>query len=402
MKHIYGIIICCLFCFLICQTDAHAAWNSRPELPFLVQEANTVCIVRVTQVEDLGRTQVDSGYKDSSGNPIKIVAEKAVADVIVDYTLKGEPAPTTLQVTFFKNVHEGSNPTPFTEVVPQEREILFLDSTNDKSVFSLSEPSSNGHSKINIGTVDLKTPAEATPLQNILAVLTNALADKSKAARLDCLQQIGSIGFALNLKLGDPSYSVVINLTKSLNEPGASGLKTFIDSRILPTIVKLIRDTDSEVHKAAVYAAGRLQDADVLPTLAEMANKEAETGMGNAAMIIGEYEDPEAVRPLTRLLESKNDDVRKGAAEALRSLGNPLAVPFLLEHLNDPYPWAKYYIVTALYTAIDPSQCPGPLLFQAREDEYVSFWKKWANEHQDKVAALREQFIAPLPAKAVH
>lgn len=403
MKRNYGISVCCFLCLLVCQTATHALGHPDPELPNLVQRASTVCIGRVTRIEDIGPAQVNLGYRDSITNqPAPTAATNAVAEVSVQTVLKGKIRSKSITVAFYKNVHQGSTPTFFTELAVGETDVLFLETTGDETRFILSQPNTNGKSKINIGTAALKTPAEATPLRNVLSALANALADNSKAARLDCLQQIGSIGFVLNLKPGDPNYSVVIDLMKSLNEPGAPELKSFVNSRILPPVLKLMTDADAEVRQQAVYTAGRLQDVDVLPTLGEMANKEAETGMGSAAMIVGEYKAPEAVRPLVRLLESKNDDVRHEAAVALRNIADPLAVPFLLEHLDDPNPWARYYIVTALYTAIDPSQCPGPVLFHDDEDKHVSFWKKWAADHQDKVAALREQFLSPLPLKATH
>ena len=58
--------------------------------------------------------------------------------------------------------------------------------------------------------------------------------------------------------------------------------------------------------------------------------------------------------------------------------------------------------MTALYTATNTPQYPGTVLFHEDEDKYITTWKKWSADHQDKVAALREQFLAPLPLKAVN
>ncbi|MGI4789329.1 MAG: HEAT repeat domain-containing protein [Janthinobacterium lividum] len=106
------------------------------------------------------------------------------------------------------------------------------------------------------------------------------------------------------------------------------------------------------------------------------------------------YRTVDAVKPLINALSSKNSYVRQKAADALRNFADPLAIPFLLDHLDDPvspddtFPGAQYYIVTALY-----HDNPG---------EYIAFWKKWAVDHKDKIKALRTQFNAKTTAPALH
>jgi len=141
----------------------------------------------------------------------------------------------------------------------------------------------------------------------------------------------------------------------------------------------------------------------VIPALAKLADKQYHPGeQGMAAGVFGQYRNPTATRALVGVLGDSSPNVRSQAAYSLRESADPLAVPFLLEHLDDPDPDARYSIVAALYMATDTPLCPGPVIFHAKEDEYISFCKKWAVDHQDKVAALREQFLAPLPTKAVH
>ena len=414
MKFNSALIVCSLVSLLayfqtpaLCSPDAATGLSISPELPNYLLNANTVCVVRVTKVQDLVSTQVYAGFRDSTTNaPVPTEAKKVVADVVLESVIKGGPEQNTFQVTFLKNgsTHPQFNMAGlFTELTAGEQELVFLEPTDDKGTFALALPASRGKSKISLGTVALKAPTESTPLRNVLSVLANGLADKSKATRLDCLQRIGSIESYLSLKADDPNDVVIINQLKRLNEPSGAELRNFVNRNVLPSVLRLTKDTDADVNEQAVYTAAKLQDPDMLPILAKMADKQSTPDiMGEAASIISEYKVPDAVKPLVLLLDSKNQHIRHQAAYSLRYLADPLAVPALLNHLDDSYPWAQYYIVTALFTSTDTPHLPGPTIFQAQGADYVAQWKKWAVDHADKVKALRAQFDAASPPKATH
>ena len=410
MKHYYGISICCLLCFLVCQTGAQAAGHPNPELPVLVQDADAICIGRITQVEESGPTQVYLGYRDNATNqPVPTITTGAVAEVAVQSVPKGKISQKSITVTFYRNVHKGFNPTFLTELAAGETDILFLKATEDGAHFSLSEPNSAGKCKIVLGDAKM-APVSATtpPLRTVLLVLVNALVGGSKPVKMECLDRIGSVGYLLYAKAGIWVDKAAVADRTVLAEPllgdnPSSSLEAFIRAKVLPAVLKLTTDRDGDVHDQAVLAAARLQDVGVIPALAKIADKQYKPGeQGIAASIFSEYRNPAATRALARVLGDTNPNVRSQAAAALRELADPVTVPFLLDHLDDPDSWAKYYIVTALYTATNTPSYPGTVLFHDDEDKYVSFWKKWADEHQDKVLLLREQFLAPLPAKAVH
>ncbi len=408
MKHNYGISICCLLCFLACQAGVHAMGHPNPELPGLAQEASTICIGRVTQIEDLGPTQVNTGLRDSITNqPVPTAARDAVAEVAVQSVLKGKVAPKSITVAFYKNVHQGFNPAFFTELAAGETDILFLNTTNDGTHFSLSQPNSAGKSKITIGDAKIgPIPATVPPLRAVLLVLADALSSGSKPVKMECLERIGSTGYLLYAKAGVWVDEGAVARRTALGEPlmadnPSSSLEAFIRAKVLPAVLKLTTDGDADVRDQAVLAAGNLQDVGIIPALAKLADKQYKPGeQGIAASIFREYRNPDATRALVGVLGDSNPNVRSQAAAALRESADPVAVPALLEHLDDPDPDARYYIVTALYTATDTPQYPGTVLFHADEDKYVSLMRKWADEHQDKVAALQEQFLAPLTLKA--
>ena len=410
MKHNLGIGISCLFCFLVCQTGAQALGHPNPELPVLVQEADAVCIGQITQITDLGPTRVDLGYRNSTTNkPSPTAATEAVADVTVRSVLKGKISRKSIQVAFYKNVHQGENPTFFTELAAGETDVIFLKAADDGTHFSLLEPNSAGKSKIGLGDAKIgPIPAAAPPLRAALLALTDALANGSKPVKLECLDRIGNAGYLLYAKAGVYVDKTAVERRSNLGEPlmvegVPSSLEAFIQAKVLPAIIKLTADSDADLRDQAVLAAGRLQDVEVIPALAKLADKQYQPGiLGEAADTFSRYRNPNATKALVGVLGDTNPNVRSQAADSLRESADPIAVPFLLEHLDDPDPNARYSIVAALYMATDTPLCPGPVIFHAKEDEYVSFCKKWALDHQDKVAVLREQFLAPLPTKAVH
>jgi len=393
----------CLCGLLSYPISALAQFDGNPEVPVLIQNADVVCVAKIVAVTQGTPVKFEANHR----GPVFIDAQSAVAVVAVQSVLKGKISPKSIEVAFFKNApHDFSNPmnpSPFTELAAGETDILFLKTTDNEAHFTLSQPSSYGKSKITIG--DAKTgsiPATTPPLRAVLLVLADALVSGSKPVKMECLNRIGSAGYLLYAKADVWVDKGAVARRAALGEPlladgPSTSLEAFVRAKILPAVLKLTTDSDADVRDQAMLAAGRLQDVDVIPALAKLANRQSHPGY--AAIIFSQYRNPEATRALAGVLGDPNPNVRSQAAESLRESADPVAVPALLEHLDDPDPDARYYIVTALYTATNTPEYPGTVLFHAEEDKYVSFWKKWAAEHQDKVAALREQFLAPLPSR---
>ena len=397
--------LCALTILFGCSGHASAAFNSIPELPVLVNEADVICVAKITSVQSLDRIKIEIVHKDWNGKPVTIDAQNAIADVVVESVLKGKLESTSFQVAFFKNVHLRTNPAPFTELVAGENDILFLTIDKSKAGFSLTEPSSHGRSKICIGTVAAKQALEISPLRNVLSVLSEALTDPDKSVKLNCLQQIHSVGVILLLPINpsglDFNQTGAIQLRQALNEPSQPSLEDFIGRQILPSVINLTKDPDDDVSEMAFIAAGRLQDVAVIPDLVRIAQKNYNPNfIGYAADTLGYYRTAEAFKPLIPLLKSSNHYVRERAAYAIRELRNPIAIPFLIDCLDDPDPGVLSLVETGLYimTGEDPpiSGTPndGPII-------WTPFWKKWALTHQDKLTKLRNQFKSMSPTNPV-
>ncbi len=385
-------------CYLLILLSYYASAHATPELPVFVQQADAICIGSVKDVEPQGQTSIMIGRSD--GQPVMVQADNEVATVSVEDVLKGNLTQNTIKISFTKNAYTAFNRTRFAQLTTGERAIFFLAATSDRPVFSLTLPSTDGYSRILIGATPL-TQHSTSPLRSTLLTLTGALSQNTKSVRISCLERLGSAGFLLDVSPDKGTDRFGVKFRRDVGElpfsdvASAASLEQFVKTKVLPAILQLTTDVDVDVRDEALIAAGNLQDVSIIPQLATIADKNYA-----APITISSFRTPDAARPLIRVLSSKNADVRAKAAYALRNLADPLAVPFLLDHLDDPSPDARYYIVTALYTATNTPEYPGTVLFHDDEEKYASLWKKWAAEHQDKVAALREQFLAPMPVKA--
>lgn len=395
----------CLFVFCIlglmsCPCSAFAYFDGAPNLPDLVQKADAICIVKVVNIKQIVPIKFEAVHKDKNGLPVLIDAKSAVAEVVVQNVLKGSIAQKSIEVAFFENVSRGFNPTPFTELVVGETDIVFLKTAIDGMHFSLSQPSSHGKSKIVIS--DAINPAQGTgsPLRAVLSALVDALTNGNNLIKLECLNRIGSVGYLLYTKPDVYSEQGSTETRNALNEALLtdktvdSSLERFVSKEILPAVKRLTKDTDVAISEQATITAGELQDVSVIPNLIKISSKDTDPDvLGLAALTIGEYKNPKAIIPLIEALNSSSSKVREQAVYSLRELNNPLALPFLIERLNDGASSVRFAANQALFGITGEvgshlSQDNKQSL-QTREN---AFWKNWALEHQDKLKKYRVEF----------
>ena len=378
-------------------------------LEFALPKSDVVCVGTIKSTSEAGQNVFRLG-------PHALIdCQDASAEVSVEAVLSGHFSGTRFHLNYpaypAGAVHKGmSFPSNFyPHVVAGERAMFFLSkATGDGAdTFSFFSPFARPAPIVPIGESSLAgILTAATPLRRVALTLTRGLDVPDKTIQLDCLQRLNVIGNLLYVmqsvhKPGtyDDEYELKNRLAFGeavlTPESVASSLEEFVKAQILPTVLKLTTASDTDLSEQAVITAGSLQDVGVIPKLVNIADRHYE-----APLAIGNYRTGSAVRPLINALASKNDDVRAQAAYALRNFADPLAVPFLLDHLEDPNPDAQYYIVTALFTATDTPQYPGTQLFHDKTSDYIALWKKWATDHQDKIKALRAQFDAETPANA--
>jgi len=403
------ILISLLFCLLSGAGAAYAQFDGNPEVPVLVQNADTICVVRVAAITNIVPTQFEAVHHGRNGLPVFIDAQSAVAEAVVQNVLSGNISQKSIQIAFFKNVRHGFNPAPFTELAAGETDIVFLKATTDGTRFALSQPTSHGKSNITIGDTKIgPLPPNTSPLRAVLLALVDGVDSGSKAVKLECLNRIGSVGYLLNVKTGVYEDEGAVAVRAKLGEPliavnASLSLEQFVNDQVLPSVLKLTTDKDNELREYAIFTAAHLQDVTIIPALVQIADANDKLGeFGEAASALGQYRTPEAARPLILIMNNSNAHVRYSAINALRELNDPLALPFLLEKLDDKASEVKDIAIQALFTItgeVGSHLPPGDAdSLQARE---LTFWKKWAAEHQDKIKALCAQFNAASPVPAV-
>ena len=126
---------------------------------------------------------------------------------------------------------------------------------------------------------------------------------------------------------------------------------------ILGEVAKNLRDENPEVAAHAAVTLGRVGDRRIVPNLLEAFQTE-DPYVGSAiAWALGELKDARAVSWLVAALE--NGFVPANAAEALGRIGDPDAVPALMNTLNHPNDDARAYAARALGLMREPAGLKG-------------------------------------------
>src|SRR5262249_10471238 len=96
-------------------------------------------------------------------------------------------------------------------------------------------------------------------------------------------------------------------------------------------LVRALADPDEEVRKAAAEALGQRGSPHAVEPLAAALEDRAgpSRARGEAARSLGRLKDARALAPLSAALTDPDQFVRRGAADALRVLGDAGAVPAL-------------------------------------------------------------------------
>ena len=130
---------------------------------------------------------------------------------------------------------------------------------------------------------------------------------------------------------------------------------------------QLWRHKDAEVRKAAAEALRNIGSPKAIPALIEaLKDKDAEMRKA-AAEALGLIGSPEAVPALIEALQDKDAEVREDAAEALGKIGSPEAVPALIEALKDKDVWVRKAAARALGEIGSTEAVPA--LIEALRDE---------------------------------
>lgn len=115
-----------------------------------------------------------------------------------------------------------------------------------------------------------------------------------------------------------------------------------------PLIQQALKDSDSRVREAAVYALCDLRELNAYQRLVEVLQHEEDNVREAAAWGLRDCQDAAAVPALEAVLLAQDPDVRVKALEALGANDSPEAMPVVRNAMNDPDPDVKYAATLSL------------------------------------------------------
>lgn len=151
----------------------------------------------------------------------------------------------------------------------------------------------------------------------------------------------------------------------------AQGLGKIGDSRAVEPLIQALGDDDADVRHAVAMALSNLRDArGVEPIITALYDGgDVSNYIGDLAQDLSQIGAP-AVEPLIVGLSATNLNIRWGCAQALGLIGDPRAVPALIETLKDEDASVRICAARALGAIGEASAVPA--LNQAQNDEDAS------------------------------
>lgn len=163
--------------------------------------------------------------------------------------------------------------------------------------------------------------------------LCRLLEDHDEAVRLVAARSLGRIGDARATRpLLDSLGS-----GRAVPEHVIAQALLRLGPQAVPTLVEGVAAPDARVRGIAIETLGRLGGHDAIGTvIASLEGDESLAVRIHAAQALGRLGLPSATRPLLGATHSDEPALRAAAADALRALGDPAAVPRLRQLLADP------------------------------------------------------------------
>lgn len=181
----------------------------------------------------------------------------------------------------------------------------------------------------------------------VLPLLTEALNHEKDFIRSDAVRVLGDIKA--------PIQDVMPLLAKALNDKDESVHRATIEALGKvgdPVAVPVLREAlqDSDVVQKAAIALTQIDAPEALQTLISALNDPAGMVRYYVSDALAEMNPPpkEVVAALIATLNDIDPSVRCNAASALGRIGDPAAVPMLIENLTHPNPWVREAAVDAL------------------------------------------------------
>lgn len=167
-------------------------------------------------------------------------------------------------------------------------------------------------------------------------------------------------GVSLARRQGNPGGSAPANQLQ-----GAQG-GADTSRAIVQALIGALRDTDTEVRRAAVRSLSRFEDPASLPAFREALRDADAEVRAAAAEALGERQDRSSAGALAQALRDESVEVRRAAAGALAEIPGSGARDPLLAALKDPDAEVRGHVIEALAKLGDATAVEG--LISAMKD----------------------------------
>jgi HEAT repeat protein len=127
-----------------------------------------------------------------------------------------------------------------------------------------------------------------------------------------------------------------------------SDLAVLLGKRAVKPLIRMLRSKDSKVREQIAEALGKLGSPLAVGPLLMLLNDEIIQVRHKAFEALGELRDPRSVTPLLSLLNNEKSDLRLMAAEALGKIGNVRALDPLVDLLENQDPLVRGQAALAL------------------------------------------------------
>jgi HEAT repeat protein len=161
--------------------------------------------------------------------------------------------------------------------------------------------------------------------------LAKVLNDRNNQVRKHAVQALGEIKDARAVEsliqvFTDSDVDVLGDAVSALEKIGIASVES---------LIKALKDRDSQIRKLAVVALGEIRDARAVEPLIQVLSDNDSNVRGEAADALSKISDIRAVEPLIQVLSDNDSNVRGEAADALSKISDTRAVEPLIHVLSD-------------------------------------------------------------------
>ncbi len=194
--------------------------------------------------------------------------------------------------------------------------------------------------------------------------LLGRLTDKSKTIRFEALEALEKINFAVDIGvlctlIKDDDYNIqsrAVDAVVKRNDP-----------KTVQYLIDLLKDESEYVRRGAVEVLNGMQYPNAIEDLLAMLKDADWWVRARAADALAEIGGPRVVNAVVKLIRSKDEHIRRAAIEILNATKSETAMDELILALDDSDWWVRERAIDALGKIGNPKAVPGLVNLMQRD-----------------------------------